>query len=161
MNGLEKKTYQRIAILLIFVGAMFGVDSFLHLSFVYKLWPLLMTILGIGFIGIYSKQKASGMLYWAVGEYFLCFSALALYCNFTSWRNMGNLWPLFIGFFGAVFVTGFFIERQRRFFLLFGLMLISLSVYLLLVFSIGSQYWWSIFLLVGVSILLAGGKNDQ
>ena len=161
MNGLEKATYQRIAILLFIVGGLFAVDTFLQLSFIYKLWPLLMTILGIGFIGIYSKQKVSGMLYWAVGEYFLCFSVLALYCNLTSWRNMARLWPLFIGFLGVVFVTGFFIERQRRFFLLIGLLFISLSICLLLVFSIGTQYWWSIFILVGISILFTGGKNAQ
>lgn len=157
MNGIEKMTYQRIAILLIIIGGMFAIDSYLHLSFIYKLWPLIMAIMGSGFIGIYSKQKDGGMLFLAVGEYLLFFSALALYCNFTSWRNMGNLWPLFIGFLGIVFITCFFAGKRRYLFLFFGLMLISLSIYFLLVFSIGSQLWWSIFVLLGISILLSGG----
>ena len=157
MNTPEYKTYKRLAFFLIIIGLLFAFDSLLHLSFIYKLWPLILTILGAGFIGIYVKRKQRGILFLAVGEYILCFSVLALYCNFTSWRNMSDLWPLFIGFLGIALVTVFFLDRNRRNLLFIGLLLASLSIYFLLVFSLGSQFWWIIFIFAGLCILLSGG----
>jgi hypothetical protein len=153
----ETITYRRLAIFMITIGLLFGIDSLLKLSFVYKFWPVIISILGLGLGGIYINKMARGTLFLAVGEYLFCFSLLALYCNFTTWRNMAHLWPLFIVFLGVVFVTVFLCDRKRRYFLLLGLLLLSLAICFFFIFSLGSQFWWIIFILTGLSILISGG----
>ncbi len=156
MNSFENTTYRRLAIFLITIGLLFAVDSLLKLSIVYRLWPVVIAILGIGLVGIFLKRKAGGALYLAVGEYIICFSGLAFYCNFTSWQNMAQIWPLFIVSLGIVFITLFFFNQKRRFLLFLGLLVFSLSIFFFLILSFGSQFWWTIFILVGLSILLSG-----
>lgn len=154
-NNPEKTTYTRFAVLLIAVGLLIALESYVKLSIISRLWPVLTVILGIGLIGIFVKRKKSGMIYLAAGEYLICFSGLALYCNFTSWQNMARLWPLFIGFLGIVFFTLFVLNRERRVLLFLGLLLISLSAFFYFVFALDIRFWWTIFVLVGVSILAA------
>jgi len=101
------------------------------------------------------KRKARGALYLAAGEYFILFGTLAFYCNFTSWQNLKHLWPIFIGFLGIVFITLFLFYRKKRFLLFLGLLLLSLSIFFLLIFSLGTQFWWIIFILAGLSILVS------
>jgi hypothetical protein len=156
LNNLDAITNKRLAFYLIIIGLLFAVDSFFKLSIIYKLWPVLALILGIGFIGIFVKRKARDALFLAVGEYLIFFSGMALYCNFTSWSNLVYMWPLFIISLGIVFITLFFFYNKNRFILFIGLLLSFLSVFFILVFSVDSQYWWSIFILVGLSILLSG-----
>ena len=156
MKDFENTTYRRLAIFLIMIGLLFAFDSLLRLSFIYKLWPVIILILGIGLVGIFVKRKASGDIFLAVGEYLICFSGLAFYCNFTSWRNMSEIWPLFIAFLGIVFVTLFILHSKKRFLLLLGLLHLSLSIFFFLIFSLTGQLWWTIFILVGLSILVSG-----
>ena len=156
MKDPEHTTYRRLAIFLITIGLFFAVDSLFKISFIYKLWPVIILILGIGLVGIYIKRKSSGALYIAVGEYFIYFSGLALYCNFTSWRNMASLWPLFTAFLGLVFVSLFFVHKKRHLLFFIGLLLLALSAFFFLIFSVDSQYWWTIFILVGLSIFISG-----
>ena len=138
------------------IGLFFSIDYFIGVSIVYKLWPILILNLGIGFIGIFIKRNSREALYLAVGEYLILFSFLALYCNFTTWRNLAHMWPLFIMFFGCALITQFFFHNKNRFVLFLGLLLSFLSVFFFLVFSVSGQYWWLIFILVGLSILLSG-----
>ncbi|MFC1539818.1 hypothetical protein ACFL6H_10375, partial [Candidatus Latescibacterota bacterium] len=153
---LDTITNKRLAISLIVIGILLAVDSFLGLSIIYKLWPVLILILGTGFIGIFVKRKARDTLFLVVGEYLILFSVLALYCNFTSWKNLAQMWPLFIIFFGIVFITLFFLSHKNRFILFFGLVLTFLSIFFIIVFSFGGQYWWLIFIFIGLSIYLSG-----
>jgi len=156
LNNLDTITNKRLAIYLIIIGLLFAVDSFLELSIIYKLWPVITLILGIGFIGIFVKRKARDALFLAIGAYLILFSFLALYCNFTTWRILVHIWPLFIMFFGCALIIQFFFHNENRFVLFLGLLLSFLSVFFILVFSVSGQYWWSIFILVGLSILLSG-----
>ena len=154
-NNLDKTTYTRLAILLIVIGILIALDSMLKISVIPKLWPLLITMLGTGLIGIFIKRKTSGSFYLAAGEYLVCFSGLAFYFNFTSWNQISSLWPLFILFLGIVFLTLFLVNRQKRFLLLVSLLLLSVSIFFLFVFSLDIQFWWSIFILTGISLLIA------
>jgi len=154
-TSLESTTYRRLAFLLILIGLLFAVDSIFHLSIVYKFWPIVIALLGTGLIGIYVKRKARGPVYLAAGEYLILFSGLALYCNFTSWGKMIHLWPAFIAFLGLVFITLFFFYRGTRFLLLIGLLLLSLFIIFIVVSSLGSTFWWIVFILVGLSILIS------
>jgi hypothetical protein len=153
-DNSEKTTYTRLAVLLIVIGLLIALELYTNISIIHNLWPVITIFLGIGLIGIFVKRKTSGMLYLASGEYLICFSGLALYCNFTSWQNVAQFWPLFIGFLGIVFLTLYFLNKQKRVLLFLGLVLVSLSFFFYFVFTLDVRYWWTIFVLVGLSILV-------
>ena len=146
---------RRLAALLILIGVLFAVDSVLELSVVHKLWPVLLTIVAIGLIGIFTKRPARGSVFLASGVCLLCFSGLALYCNFTSWGTLARLWPLFIAFLGLAFVVVFLARSRSRLHLLLGLLLLSIAVVLWLFLTFSSQFWWIAFILVGLSLLVS------
>jgi hypothetical protein len=145
----------RLAILLLVIGLLFALDTFLELSVVYKFWPVLVAMTGVGLIGIFLKGNARVPMFLAAGVYLVCFSGLALYCNFTSWGATAELWPLFVTFLGVVFVGLFCFQKRRRVYLLVGLLLVSLSVVFYLTLNLSGRLWWTIFILAGLSILAA------
>jgi CDP-diglyceride synthetase len=148
-------SYSRFAILLFIIGGLFGADSLFHLSVAYKLWPLIITILGIGFIGIFRKRDRKEALYLTVGIYLICFSGLALWCDFTRWGTLKTFWPLFIAFLGIALTLAYTICNKTYLWLLIGLLLISTSVVFFFVFSISHDLWWTVFLLAGMSVWIA------
>ena len=149
------RTYTRFAFLLIITGMLLSIDTFLGTPVVYKLWPLLLMILSIGFIGIFIRRNKREPVFLGLGVYILCFTGIALFCNFTSWSFLKHLWPLYITFLGISFLVVFLFSRKKYALLLIGLLLLSLSAVFFVVFSLGSQYWWTIFILIGLSILIA------
>ena len=154
-DGLAGPTARRLGLLLIVIGVLLALDTFLDLAVVYRLWPVLVAMVGVGLIGIFFKGQSRVPVFLVAGVYLLCFSGLALFCNFTSWAAMANLWPLFITFLGAVFVALFFFHEKRRTYLLTGLLLVSLSAVFLVTQTLGADWWWTILILAGLSILAA------
>ena len=157
IGDLENTTYRRLGILLILVGLLCAAGSSLGLPVVFKLWPLLVLGLGVGFVGIFAGRRTRGTFYLALGEYLILFSGLALYCNFTSWRSLRHLWPIFIAFLGVVFATLLVFRRRNRFLLFLSLLFVLASASLFLIFSFGTEYWWSA--LVGLSVLVLGTRR--
>ncbi len=147
-------SYGRFGILLIVISALVAAEAFAELGFVYKLWPVLIFLLGIGFIGIYIRRARREAEYIGVGTYLVCFSGLALYCSFTSWTALSYLWPLFIGFFGFSFLMGYLFGKRAPLALLLGLLLVSICVVFFFVFGLEGQYWWTMFLLAGASFFI-------
>jgi len=163
MRDLDQVTYRRLGILLVAIGGILAVGSQLHLTTVYSLWPALTLSLGVGFVGIYVKRQGRGAFFLALGEYLVLFSGLAFYLNFSSgpdggsgWGNLRNLWPLFMGFLSVVFGTIFVVGRRRKLALFMALLLLVATVFSFLVLELGSQYWWTAFILAGVSVLALG-----
>lgn len=159
INEQENTTYKRLSYMLILIGILLALDSYLGISLFLNLWPLLVLVLGIGFLGIYSKGKRRGFTYLVIGIYLILFTFLALYCNFTSWALISIYWPIFITFLGLVFIAIFIYKKASRIMLFLGLTLIFLSLYFFVVFSMGSSAWWTIFMLIGLSILLSRIKK--
>jgi hypothetical protein len=116
---------------------------------------LLITLLGTGFVGIYIRRSRREGIYIGVGIYLVGFSALALYCNFTSWTNMATLWPFFVGFLGLSLCLGHFLGKRSPASLLSGLLVLSLAVVLYLVFAVSLRLWWTAFILAGASFLVS------
>ena len=148
-------SYGRLGILLAVIGVVLAVDATAHLSFLYKLWPLLCTILGGGFFGIYSQRGRREASYIIVGTYIIGFSILALYCNFTSWSTLSSLWPAFIAILGISMISGFFFGNRQPGMLFSGLLFLSLATVFYLVFSFNHRLWWSVFILVGGSFVIS------
>ena len=153
-NKRAMSSYSRLGILLAVIGAILAVDATAHLSVLYKLWPLLCTILGTGFFGIYVQRARRETSYILVGTYIIGFSILALYCNFTTWSNLTTLWPGFIALLGIAMVAGFIFGNRQPGMLLAGLLFLSLAVVFYLVFSFNKHLWWSVFILVGSSFVI-------
>lgn len=153
-RGSRDIVSRRLAVLLIVIGAMFAADSALELSVVSKLWPLLLTIVAIGLIGIFIKRSARGGGYLAGGVYLLCFSGFALYCSFTDWAMLAAMWPVFIVFLGFAFLAVFFACGRNRWYLLLALLLLSAAVVLWLLLALSGRFWWTAFILVGASLLV-------
>lgn len=147
--------YHRLALMLIVIGMLFAVDTIAGTAVVWRLWPLTITIMGIGFLGIFAKRERREVPYLAVGVYLICFSGLALYCNFTAWTVLAALWPLFVAFLGLALLAAFIFHRHSRRMLLMALLVISLAVGFFLVFNLSAGFWWVIFVLSGISILIA------
>jgi len=156
MDELERYsaiTSMRMGVLLLILGAGFGLDSFLRLGVAPKGWPLLFTVQALGFLGMYRKSCGRGSGFLVAGVYMACFSLLALYCNVTSWAHLSRLWPLFITFLGLAFLALFTFGGRMRRNLLVGLGLLSLSLVFLVVGTLGGQYWWTVLIFAGLSIL--------
>ncbi|MBN1577807.1 MAG: hypothetical protein JW913_14700 [Chitinispirillaceae bacterium] len=147
-------SYGRLGILLAGIGTVLAIDTMADLSVLYKLWPLLCTILGIGFIGIYLQRSRRESAYIGVGSFIIGFSGLALYCNFTSWSVLASFWPAFIILLGIAMIFGFIFGNRRPAILLTGLLFISLGTVFFMVFSLSHKLWWSIFILAGCSMLV-------
>lgn len=147
-------SYGRFGILLAIIGGILAVDTMADLTVLYKLWPLLCTILGIGFTGIYLQRSRRESMYIGLGIFFIGFSVLALYCNFTSWTTLAKLWPVFPLLLGVSMVFGFLFGSRHAVLLLNGLLFISLSIVFFLVFSLSYRLWWSVFILSGASFFI-------
>jgi hypothetical protein len=159
MANLDTITYRRLGVLLMVLGGLFALGTHFGVTDVFKLWPVLVVTTGIGFVGIFAKRRAKGAFYLAFGEYLILFGGLALYCNYTSWAELKTLWPLFVGFLGVVFATLLVFRPKNRLLLFFALLFFLLAAGFFVVFSLGSQYWWSILVLVGLSVLVAGRES--
>lgn len=145
----------RLAILLIMLGLIFALDSFLGIPFVYKLWPLIVSFLSFGFLGIFIKRKRRDPAFISIGVYLLCFSILALFFNFTSWDLMLYLWPLFILFMGLAFLSIFLFSKKSKIILLLAALFILLPILFFILLSGSSEYWWVVLILAGFSIIIS------
>ena len=157
----ENTSYKRLAYILIVIGVLLSLDSYYKISTFLNLWPILVLILGVGFVGIFSKGRKISSTYLVIGIYLILFSFLALFCNFTSWSIISLYWPIFITILGIVFIATFIYKKTNRIMLFFGVLLIFLSLYFFVIFSVGNDSWWIIFVLVGLSILLSRIKKWQ
>jgi hypothetical protein len=154
LKNIGEQAYRRFGLLLIGIGIAYGIDFYLKLHLVNRLWPLLITILGIGFFGIFIKRGKHESAYLGTSIYLTSFSVLALFCNFSTWKNLAAYWPGFILFLGISFIGPFIFDRAKRLALLIGLLLISMAVVFYFVFSVNGSLWWTIFVLTGISVLI-------
>jgi hypothetical protein len=153
-NKVKLSSFGRLGLLLAFIGVLMAVDTLADISFIYKLWPLVTTALGIGFIGIYVRRARRESIYTGIGAFIIGFSGLALYCSLTTWAALATLWPVFIALIGISFVCGYFSGNRRPALLLAGFLFISLAILFYSLFSLNNHLWWSIFILAGASFLI-------
>ncbi len=147
-------SYGRLGAMLSLIGVVLAIDTAANIRLLYKLWPLLCTVLGAGFIGIYLQRSRREAVYIGIGSFFIGFSLLALYCNFTTWAVLARLWPLFIVLPGLSMVLGFIFGRRSSIMLLLGLLLTSTGMVFLMVFVVNYRLWWTVFLFTGGSFFV-------
>ncbi len=152
MNKKHINGFTILAIFSIISGLLLIGENYGILPPVHKLWPLASGALGAGFLLLYRKRKLETLLI-GIGTYLICFSALALICNFTSWGILKETWPLFIGFLGISLLSIFFFGRRHFLYFSIGSGLIMLSVVFFFVFTVDPLLWPLSLILFGLTIL--------
>lgn len=156
---LIQENYKKLGIVFIFLGLIFATETFFKIRILYKVWPVIITILGMGYIGIFYKRESREGFFLGIGVYLILFSFLALYCNFTSWKQLSFLWPLFVVFLGISFIAIVIFKLKNKLLLFLGLIMVSISITFFLTSSIHSKFWWSILIFLGISILVMGRRS--
>lgn len=155
------RKYRKLGLFFLALGLIFALESLTGYSHLVKLWPLIIASTGGGFIGIYCKRERRESLFLGLGVNLIFFSLFFLYCNFSSWGIVADLWPLFIMLPGLSFLLVYIFQDRSKLYLLLGLTLVSISLVFFLVFSLSSQLWWSIFFFLGISFFLIGFVKEK
>lgn len=150
-----KMNHKKAGLFFLLIGILFGMETFSSFHLLSSLWPLLLTNLGAAYVAVFFKRKRNEPVYLILGVYIFCSSILFLYCNFTSWKVLVALWPLFIFFIGISFLFTYFCFLRSWLYLFTSLFFLSMSAVFLLAFSISYKFWWSIFIFLGLSLFTA------
>lgn len=145
--------YVILAIFSIISGLLLLGENYGLLPAVHNFWPFASGALGIGFLLLYRKKKLESLLV-GIGTYLICFSILALICNFTSWRILKDTWPLFISFLGISMLCIFLFAKKQFLYFSLGSSLIMLSLVFFFVFSVDPLLWPLSLILFGISVIL-------
>jgi hypothetical protein len=152
-NKNQYKGFTILAIFTILSGVLLLGENYGVLPAVHNFWPLASGALGAGFLLLYRSGKLESLLV-GIGTYLICFSVLALICNYTSWRILKHAWPLFIGFLGISMLSIFFFARRQYLYLSLGSGLIMLALVFFFVFSVDPLLWPLSLIMFGISVLL-------
>ena len=84
-----------LAYLLVIVGFLMILENFGVLKGVHLLWPAFPLTLGIGLLMLFFQSERRDLKAWGIGVFLILNSFIYFWCNFTSWRILGKIWPLF------------------------------------------------------------------
>ena len=125
-----------------------------------KIWPIFLVLLGGGFIIIFMNKGKVEIPMMGIGVSLVLLSIFFFYLNYTNWSNLKILWPIFIGITGIAFGVSSLYTRLKVFKYI-SLGLVSLSVALLLIFSISYKFWPISITLLGISFLLVSIQEKK
>ncbi|MBN1114621.1 MAG: hypothetical protein JXA66_04715 [Oligoflexia bacterium] len=151
---------RKLAVFLFMLGILFAVETYYNYLILNKLWPVILTSLGGGFIAIFFKRKKREPFYLASGVYIICFSILALVCNFTNW-DLTRVWPVFIGFIGISQLALYVFHTRHRLYLFMMFVFFSISVVFYLVFTVSYKFWWTMLFMLGFAMLISVRKDEK
>jgi hypothetical protein len=147
------RTAQFLSPLLILIGVLVTLENFQLIGTVSAHWPLLLIVLGLGFLMLfYQRQRSDAVLLW-LGSFLTILALFCYYLNFTSWVRLARLWPIFLGIVGLSFLA-LGLDTRRRLYLYFAGSFIALFVILMLVFTVSTRLWPMSFVVFGVSLLV-------
>jgi hypothetical protein len=147
------KTLLFLAAILMAVGALLTLENLGLLHGVSRHWPLFLLILGSGFLLLYrSRQAGDAAMLW-LGSFILLSGAFFYFLNFTSWRLLGRLWPVFLGLAGLSFLA-VGVARRSMLFHLLATALVGLFMVFTLVFAVSLKLWPTSLVVFGASLLM-------
>jgi len=117
------------------------------------LWPIFPFSTGLVFLIIHTRKNLKLDLL-LPGVILVIVSILLFYCNYTSWRYMEGLWPVFFLAPGIGFGLKYFTESKQRNHLNAALLLTGLAGLFWLA-QLGFGDYWPIFLIVAGTVLVA------
>ena len=130
-----------LPIICVLAGALLLLENYGYIPEVHRFWPLLILIVGTGFIFLFWERGRQDPALLGTGVYLVLFSIYAQINNFISWKTVATTWPLFIAFLGISFISIPVVSGRNRPALGIGVGLILLSLVFLIVFSVDYRLW--------------------
>jgi hypothetical protein len=144
-----------LAALLILIGMGFLLENYGIMKGILHLWPIIPLIIGIGFCMLFYKGKKKDIVMLGIGALVTLYSMFFLFLNFTSWKELAFLWPVFIILLGIMFIVLFFYAKKRVV-LHIGILLIAIGISFILVFAVSARLWPITLVLAGISFIIIG-----
>jgi hypothetical protein len=141
-----------LAVVIIVAGAALSLENIGVISGVSRLWPGFILILGTGFCILFFERGKNDLALLWLGTALNLLGLFFFYLNYSSWKHMATLWPLFLGIAGVSFLVLYGCGRAR-FFLFLATALIMLSAVFYLVFGVSLTLWPLSLVAFGVSLL--------
>lgn len=154
-KGARNK-FNILAFSLMLGGFLLLFESLGFIEGVSRLWPLLALIMGIGFFTLFNHQKEIGFLW--LGSFIMMLSIFFLYLNFTSWKQLVKLWPIFIAIFGLSFLSCY-LKEKKKMFILVSLFAILLSAAFIIIFNLSVRLWPISLIIAGLFIYVISRYN--
>lgn len=149
----RKRTATSLASLLVITGALITLENFSVIQGVSWHWPLLLLILGAGFVLLFfQRDRLDPVLLW-LGTFIFVLGVLFYYLNGTSWSQLASLWPVFLGIVGLSFLSVAVLTR-RYLFAYFASGFIALFIIFTLIFNISRKLWPMSFVVFGIGLLI-------
>ncbi len=143
------RTLLFLAVTLMAVGTVLTLENLGLVGGVSRHWPVFALMLGGGFLLLYkNRMETDAALLW-LGTFILSAGLFFYFLNFTSWRLLGRLWPVFLGLVGLSFLA-VGLARGIRMFNLFAVAFIGLFLTFTMVFAVSLKLW-------PVSLVVFGG----
>jgi hypothetical protein len=145
-------SFNILATTLILLGAIFLLQNYGFITWVWLLWPILPLIIGTGFCMLFFRTRKDLVLL-GLGSGLFLNSLFAFYLNLAGWALLAYLWPVFIIILGLTFMICFAFSRKRVLVYL-SVILMALGVSFILVFAVSLILWPITLIFAGVSFII-------
>ena len=152
MAKSQKTSLIPLGISLVVLGFLFLLENLDIINGVHRFWPIFPLMAGLGFLILFNYNKKESVLA-GIGTLIISTSGLFFYLNFTSWKQMAFLWPLFIIFFGLSFLS-IYLSCKKSIYLYLSLAFMAIGLVFFLIFSVNAKLWPISLLLLGASMII-------
>ncbi len=151
---MEKRgTLFFLAGIFVIVGILITLENFSIIRGISIHWPLFLLITGLGFMILFFQRNKTDLALLWIGSFVFILGIFFYYLNFTSWRRLSTLWPVYLGIVGFSFLsTG--IYSKRPIFGYFAVVFIALFIVFTSVFYVSQRLWPMSFVIFGASLLI-------
>jgi hypothetical protein len=147
-----KRSLTAMAVLFICTGAVLTLENYSLVAGISSHWPLFIILVGSGFALLFFQNgRQDAALIW-LGSFCIPIGVFFYFLNFTSWRHMAHLWPLFLGIVGLSFLVTTIVTKSRIF-LYLSFLFVTLFCALWLVFTVSIKLWPVSLIVFGLSLL--------
>ena len=136
----ERSSINVLAAVFVIAGVVLTLENVGLVSGIARLWPLLIIVLGLGFLGLFSQKGRDDLVLAWLGTFSIGLGTLFVYLNYAGWGRISGLWPVFLALVGVSFAVLVFFSSNRVF-AWSAVLFISLFIVFYLVFSISLSLW--------------------
>jgi uncharacterized membrane protein HdeD (DUF308 family) len=142
-----------LSAILVVVGALLTLENLGLVDGVSRHWPAFLVVLGTGFLLLFYKRDGTDLPLLWLGSFICSLGVFFYFLNFTSWRSLGRLWPVFLGLVGLSFLA-LGVARRSRMYSAFAVAFIGLFLIFMLVFTVSLKLWPMSLVVFGASLLI-------
>ncbi len=136
----ERSSINVLAAVFVIAGVILTLETTGVVTGIARFWPLLIIILGIGFLGLFNQKGRNDLVLAWLGTFSIGLGTLFGYLNHAGWLRISRLWPIFLALVGVSFTVLSFFSPNRAF-AWSAVLFLSLFVVFYLVFSVSLSLW--------------------